>query len=127
MGNVCGIIQNRLLCHEDHYGCIKQDDNHEDHVFIDQNGRIVSWREDSDCTCGCWDNIENDPEVCLLYHEIILKTNTKFEVTKEQYNTLLRNFRSYIFHKEDNGKYFVKVTRDEVLVQIREMLYPIKS
>lgn len=70
--DICGILApNYLSGHVDQYGCIKECGHNDNHIFKDQNEKLVSWEDDYSCTCGCWDDYEKgDNEVCIIYHEI---------------------------------------------------------
>lgn len=72
MESICGILApNHLSGHKDEYGCLKKHAHIDNHVFKDQNGKLISWEEDFSCECGCWDKYDaGDPDVCVLYIEV---------------------------------------------------------
>lgn len=61
----CGILFDDVY-HKDKNGCIKESNHYDDHVFIDQKGDYIQWREDENCNCGCWN--KDDP--CCIYQKI---------------------------------------------------------
>lgn len=70
--NVCGIMSRDYLSgHKDINGCLKPHAHNDAHVFRDQNGKLVKWEDDYNCTCGCWDEYDKgDPDVCIIYCEV---------------------------------------------------------
>lgn len=40
---------------------------------------------------------------------IEIKYDTPIEVTKEQYNVLVKDMAGVVAHREENGKYYIKV------------------
>lgn len=47
-------------------GCLKPSGHFDHHVFRTDEGQLVAWQDDEECTCGCWDDIEHDSRVCML-------------------------------------------------------------
>ncbi len=54
----------------DESGCLKPDGHFDHHVFMSDDGKLIAWEDDEECTCGCWDNIEHDTRVCMVYWEV---------------------------------------------------------
>lgn len=70
--NICGILAPiHLNGHIDNDGCIKKCGHNDNHIFKDQNGKLISWEDDYSCGCGCWDDYEKgDNESCIVYYEV---------------------------------------------------------
>lgn len=69
--NKCSIIFLRHGGSEplDKDGCLLNQDNHDTHVFKDEDGKYIAWKDDDTCNCGCWDT-DDYSTVCKLYREI---------------------------------------------------------
>ena len=48
-------------------GCLKKYAHNDAHICKTDKGEYMEWEDDYDCKCGCWDDYENDPEVCMVY------------------------------------------------------------
>lgn len=68
---LCGILYSYGEFYDRH-GCLKKDCHYDDHhVFKAPDGRLIAWKHDGDCNCGCWDEWEfRDEEICVLYREV---------------------------------------------------------
>lgn len=55
---------------EDDSGCLKPSGHFDHHVCRTIDGKLMAWQDDDECICGCWDDIENDPNVCMVYWEV---------------------------------------------------------
>jgi hypothetical protein len=51
-----------------------------------------------------------------------MSINQSIEVTKEQYKRIIPSCNGMVFHKSVDGKYFIKVTRERYLEQVKELL-----
>lgn len=67
---VCGSIFTRTDF-EDISGCLKPNGHNDYHVCKTKDGDFVAWEDDYNCKCGCWDDYENDEEVCMVYWKVI--------------------------------------------------------
>ena len=65
----CGILFTHSFTTKDTTGCVRDGlDNHDKHLFKDEQGRWVEWEFDYSCDCGCWDEVEHDHTAgCIIY------------------------------------------------------------
>ena len=57
---------------DDNQGCINTNCNG-NHICIDVNGIKWTWKQDDECTCGCWDEWDNSDGLespCFIYKEL---------------------------------------------------------
>lgn len=67
----CGIIAHGFEpAFADENGCHKEEGHHDHHECVTTDGRKIAWEDDYNCNCGCWDDYDNDPDVCKIYWEI---------------------------------------------------------
>ena len=41
----------------------------------------------------------------------------EIEVTKEQYNLAIKNYSGYIFHRQESGRYWIKIWLEHELIK----------
>lgn len=64
--DTCGIIFSGDEF-KDVSGCLKPNAHNNAHVCRIESGELMEWEDDYECKCGCWDDYENDQEVCIIY------------------------------------------------------------
>jgi hypothetical protein len=54
---------------KDREGCLKPEGYHEWHIFRDEHGQLIAWKDDDRCNCGCWDT-DDYTQVCKFYEKV---------------------------------------------------------
>lgn len=70
MSDECSIIFPYPNDHVDKTGCLHKHHNDGLHVFRNEYGKLITWHEDGDCGCGCWDTYDEDGLSCLITWEV---------------------------------------------------------